>query len=175
MVSENNEMAGSDSCLYIEIPKHRNVESSSGNSYTLYCVEVFNGTQKHIVEKRYREFYKLRNKLKKIIKPHPKFPPKKMAKNVKHVIQVRQRKLERYLNNVAQVENTELLAELFRFLDVIPIRLSPSLNEIEGSGVVARWEGIPSIAIPCMQAVSTECMTENIIEGVLSAVYNDTL
>eukprot|EP00800_Vazella_pourtalesii_P022326 TRINITY_DN8713_c0_g1_i1.p1 TRINITY_DN8713_c0_g1~~TRINITY_DN8713_c0_g1_i1.p1 ORF type:complete len:170 (+),score=38.61 TRINITY_DN8713_c0_g1_i1:14-523(+) len=161
-----------DTCLYIQIPKHRNVESSSGNSYTLYCVEVFNGAQHHIVEKRYREFYKLRNKLKKVIKPHPKFPPKKMAKNVRHVIQVRKRKLERYLNAVAKVEDAELLAELFRFLDVIPIRLTPSLNEIEGSGVVTRWEGIPSVAIPCVETVSTDCMAENIIEGVLSAVYN---
>ena len=164
--------AGEDTGLYIHIPRHRNIDPPSGNCYTVYCIEVFNGTQRHIVEKRYREFNKLRKKLNKVIKPHPKFPPKKMAKNVKHVIKVRQRKLERYLNAIAQVDNTELLTEFFRFLDVIPIPLYGANNEIVGDVTTVRWDKLPPIAQPCVELNSQEILPDNVTDGVLSALYD---
>ena len=162
--------ADEDTSFYIHIPKHRNIEPPSGNCYTVYCIEVFNGTQKHIVEKRYREFNKLRKKLKVVIKPHPKFPPKKMAKNVPHVIKVRQRKLERYLNAIAQVDNRELLSEFFRFLDVIPIPIYRASNEIEG--ITVKWDNLPPIAQPCLEHNSQEILSDNVTDGVLSAFYD---
>ena len=164
--------ANEETGFYIQIPKHRNIDPPSGNSYTVYCIEVFNGTQKHIVEKRYREFYKLRKKLKQVIKPHPKFPPKKMAKNVSHVTKVRQRKLERYLNAIAQVGNTEILSEFFRFLDVIPIPLYRPSNEIESEAVTVKWDKLPPIAQPCVVANNPRFISNTVTDGILAALYD---
>lgn len=163
-----------ESGIYVQIPRHRTIEPPFGNSYTVYCVEVFNDTQKHSIEKRYREFYKLRKKLKKVIKPHPKFPPKKVGKNVKHVVEVRQVKLERYLNTIVQISNNDVLAELFRFLDVIPTSSSATMQKhLESDAINDRWDNLPPIARLNLEPTSQDIISNIVTEGIISCIYDN--
>uniref|UniRef100_A0A8C8S3Z2 Sorting nexin 22 n=1 Tax=Pelusios castaneus TaxID=367368 RepID=A0A8C8S3Z2_9SAUR len=81
---------------------------------TVFTVEVLCNGRKHIIEKRYSEFYALHKRIRKTCKV-PDFPPKRVPNWMSKVQEQRRQGLEGYMQGVL-FYNKELPKELLDFL-----------------------------------------------------------
>uniref|UniRef100_A0A8C8S4B0 Sorting nexin 22 n=1 Tax=Pelusios castaneus TaxID=367368 RepID=A0A8C8S4B0_9SAUR len=86
-----------------------------GDSHSgVFTVEVLCNGRKHIIEKRYSEFYALHKRIRKTCKV-PDFPPKRVPNWMSKVQEQRRQGLEGYMQGVL-FYNKELPKELLDFL-----------------------------------------------------------
>ncbi|XP_043916691.1 sorting nexin-24 isoform X1 [Protopterus annectens] len=132
----------------VSIPSFRHEESDMERGFTIskaemlthfavwdmllvmvFKIEVLVSGRKHVIEKRYSEFYTLHKKLKKFMKT-PEMPSKHVRNWIPKVLEQRRQGLELYLQTVI-MENEELPKVLIEFLN---IRHLPSLPKAESCG-----------------------------------------
>uniref|UniRef100_A0A8C4NMZ3 Sorting nexin 22 n=1 Tax=Eptatretus burgeri TaxID=7764 RepID=A0A8C4NMZ3_EPTBU len=112
--------------LEVAVPAFSQEGSEPDRGYTLFKVEVLANGRKHVVKKRYSEFYALNKKLKKVIQT-PEFPSKHVRNWIPKVMEQRRQGLENYLQGLI-CQGGEVPKPLLEFLG---IRHLPSMLKTE--------------------------------------------
>jgi hypothetical protein len=113
--------------ISVSIPATRHVEVGG---FTTYQLRVVWGRTNHVVSKRYSEFFELHKKLRKIVKPYPEFPSKRLVKKSDpRVVEYRQRGLESYIQGLVQLSPVNEL--VLEFLQLSNSAIGRGLDETD--------------------------------------------
>ena len=159
------------------IPCHENRRSPAGQLYTVYRIEVYHNGSWNRIEKRYNDFYKLHKEMKKLCST-PKFPPKKMMRNLSNtVIEERRSQLENYLQELIKNELTQ--PNIFQFL---------GLSQLEETKIHSEWNQIRPLSMIAfsndllnspsdddnegLEGSSPSSLPDIVLKGALEAFYS---
>lgn len=163
--------------LDVSIPSFRHEDSDMERGFTVFKIEVLVSGRKHVIEKRYSEFYTLHKKLKKFMKT-PEMPSKHVRNWIPKVLEQRRQGLELYLQTVI-MDNEELPKVLIEFLN---IRHLPSLPKAESYGSFDETESEESSKLshqpvllflrdPYVLPAAKDDVPNMVTEGVLHGIY----
>uniref|UniRef100_A0A8C4PZF2 Sorting nexin 22 n=1 Tax=Eptatretus burgeri TaxID=7764 RepID=A0A8C4PZF2_EPTBU len=164
--------------LEVAVPAFSQEGSEPDRGYTLFKVEVLANGRKHVVKKRYSEFYALNKKLKKVIQT-PEFPSKHVRNWIPKVMEQRRQGLENYLQGLI-CQGGEVPKPLLEFLG---IRHLPSMLKTESLDSldvypedINRLSHQPILGFsrdPYIFGTVTDGLPNIVVEGVLQGLYED--
>lgn len=156
------------------IPCHENRRSPTGQLYTVYRIEVYHDGCWNRIEKRYNDFYQLHKEMKKIC-PTPKFPPKKMMRNLSNtVIEERRSQLENYLQQLIRNESTQ--PNIFQFLSLsqVETKSNSQWNQIRPLSMIAFSNDLlNSPDDDGLEGSSPSSLPDIVLKGALEAFYSN--
>lgn len=118
--------------IIISIPNFHQVEDERGEKYTVYEIHVLKPGGKKIIEKRYRQFSELDERIRKILPFAPKLPPKRVLNKIHKFLEHRRLKLELYLQELVERDLEIARPCLAEFLETnLPLSCSTRASSAE--------------------------------------------
>ncbi|RWS31778.1 Sorting nexin-24-like protein [Leptotrombidium deliense] len=151
------------------IPSSYQCESKKGNSFTVYCIEVYQNGKCYKVNRRYRDFYHLHREMKKFYET-PEFPPKKVRNSNQKLIEQRRLALERYLQGV--IKNDFIPKEMSEFLSLPQEKLES--HALRHQSLIAFTTDYRSVnRSPCHSgSSSSSSLPDIVVKGTLDGFYS---
>uniref|UniRef100_UPI00358FBFBF sorting nexin-24 isoform X2 n=1 Tax=Myxine glutinosa TaxID=7769 RepID=UPI00358FBFBF len=163
--------------LEVAVPAFSQEGSEPDRGYTLFKVEVLVNGRKHVVKKRYSEFYTLNKKLKKVIQT-PEFPSKHVRNWIPKVMEQRRQGLDNYLQGLI-CQGGEVPKPLLEFLGIrhLPSMLkTESLDSLDVYPEDTKLSHQPILGFsrdPYVFGTVTDGLPNIVVEGVLRGLYGD--
>lgn len=180
--------------IIISIPNFHQVEDEKGDKYTAYEINVLKPGGQKTIQKRYRQFFELDEKIRKIIPFAPKLPPKRVLNKSHKFLEHRRLKLELYLQELIERDLEMSRSILIEFLETsLPqaqcssARVS-SADELDGEDEISARKTTHQRVVcfkndPFLPRVSCENSMSNspieshlpniVVEGVCLGLYGE--
>ncbi|XP_065176023.1 sorting nexin-24-like [Sycon ciliatum] len=174
----------------VTIPETRN----SNADYTIYVLRVSHLKGTKLSEVRYSQFFELHKKLRKIIKPYPEFPARRLVRKLDpKVVEARRQCLEGYIQALVAHEPIHQL--VLTFLGVpeggydgpdASTNSTDSMHAPHSAALSVNWEEVNKAALARVQddvihkvlcenadgKLDTAALQDNALIGMLTAMYN---
>ncbi|GFO36464.1 sorting nexin-24-like [Plakobranchus ocellatus] len=151
--------------IQVSVSSFRKIKEED-DSYTAFTVDVWVSGIHHIIEKRYSEFEKLHQMLKKVTKT-PEFPPKKVLKWNPKVLEQRRQGLDAYFKGLLEQETIPHALLLFLEADAANYTIDRFMQDGE-----QKTTHQPALVLDSSVYLQKRNSLPNIVtEGVLVGLY----
>ena len=127
--------------IIISVPQFLQVEDEKGDKFTAFEIHILKPGGQKIIEKRYKQFDELDEKIRRILPFAPKLPPKRVLNKSNKFLEHRREKLELYLQELIEKYLEVAHQLLTEFLETtLPVCLSArasSADELDAEDEVS--------------------------------------